>query len=198
MFGNLSNCVRCGVPGQSGKIVSPNDSPIVSPIVHQTIFPGICRHDGTLFRRQLWNQTCVQAQVTTNLACQKVARELLEANRISYSEYFQLRSVNESTILQRRMRALAVNDSDEKEFDFHYLEMDDNESSDDEYQDTNADVPAPSNQNAQAAEPEQQVNVVGIDAQAILEAHLQESGESHRGVHYEFEYEEDEQERRFL
>ena len=106
--------------------------------------------------------------------------------------------MNASTILQRRMRALAVNDSDEKEFDFHYLEMDDSESSGDEYQDTSTDLPVSSNQNAQVAETEQQVNVVDIDAQAILEAHLQESGEPHRGVRYDFEYEEDEQERRFL
>ena len=136
LFGDLSNCVRCGVPGQS---------------FGETIFPGICRHDGTIFCRQLWNQTCIQAQVVTNLACQQTIQELLERERRAYFDCFQLRSVNESTILQRRMLALTV-DEPEEELDFHYLEIDGDESQDDEYQDAHANMSAPSNQNAQNLE----------------------------------------------
>ena len=67
IFGTLSNCVRCGVPGQS---------------FGETLFPGICSHHGTIFRRQLWNQAqYIQAEVKTNLACQQIARKLLEAEK---------------------------------------------------------------------------------------------------------------------
>ena len=65
-------------------------------------------------------------------------------------------------------------------------------------EEADANQPEVNEQNVQNPEPEQQANVVEIDVQAILEEHLQDSGELHRGVQYDFEYEEDEQERRFL